>query len=158
MLHFYFKCPSPSFKLNFQKDGYKDEQTGILADNGVILSTGYLSLLRGEGKFKKGLPVVTIVEGDLESDVKTASKAGNLFKRSFPDELSELILDERRNLTAILAVQNHPVTVFMGRDDWKEKIVKLKKTITYLDKKTRLPKVINLTDVKKVVVKFSDNN
>ena len=98
------------------------------------------------------------MEGDLENDVKAASKAGNLFKRSFPDELSELVLDENRNLTAILSVQNHPVTVFMGKGDWKEKIVKLKKTVTYLDKKARLPKVINLTDVKKVVVKFSDNN
>ena len=56
MLHFYFKCPIPSYKLNFQKEGNKNEQTGILAENGVILSTGYLSLLRGEGKFIKDLP------------------------------------------------------------------------------------------------------
>jgi hypothetical protein len=157
-LHFYFKCPVPSFKLDFIKNGQPNNESGILAENGVILSTGYLSLLRTEGKFLKDLPVVTIVEGDLENDVKLASQAGRLFKQRFPSELSELVLDENRHLTAILAVQNSPISVFMGADDWEEKMVKLKKTITYLDKRTRLPKVINLTDVKKVVVKFSDNN
>jgi len=45
----------------------------------------------------------------------------------------------------------------LGASEWKEKLVKLKKTITYLDKNTRLPRVIDQRDSEKVVVKFSSN-
>jgi len=157
LLDLYFSCPVPAFKLEFINNKSGEDESGVLAQNGVTLSNGYLSLLQAEGKFLEELPIITLVDGNLEKDVKLAADAGNLFKKWFSKELSELVVDKNRHLTAILSVDGHPITIFLGEDKWKEKLVKLKKTITYLDKRTRLPRVINLRDIEKVVVKFSSN-
>ena len=157
MLNLYFKCPIPSFEIEFLHKNSEHGKSGVLAENGVILSSGYLSLLRAEGKFTSDLPSMTLMTESSARDIARVTKIGNRFKSHFSNELAELILDESSKLTAILSVQNNPVSVFLGKENWPDKIVKLKKTITYLDKKTRIPNVINLTDVKKVVVKFPDN-
>jgi hypothetical protein len=44
----------------------------------------------------------------------------------------------------------------MGLDEWEEKVAKLDKIVNYMELKEKIPAVINLTNSKKVVVKFRD--
>jgi hypothetical protein len=71
-------------------------------------------------------------------------------------KLSEIIVNESNNLTIILSVQGHPSSVFMGNSFWSEKIEKLDKIVSYMEAKKKVPAVINLTNDKKVVVKFNE--
>ena len=70
--------------------------------------------------------------------------------------ISEVILSEEKNLTIILSLRNTPSSVFLGKDNWTEKVRKMERVVKYLDKKRKIPAIINLTNSKKVVVKFSD--
>jgi hypothetical protein len=44
----------------------------------------------------------------------------------------------------------------LGGDLWEEKILKLQKLLIYMEAKKKVPSVINLMNVKKVVVKFPE--
>jgi hypothetical protein len=45
-------------------------------------------------------------------------------------------------------------SVFLGMDLWETKLEKLTKIISYVEKSQKYPSTINLTNAKKVVVKF----
>ena len=62
-------------------------------------------------------------------------------------------------MTVILSIDGHPSSVFMGSDLWDEKMVKLQKIVNYVaSEKMKVPAIINLTNLKKIVVKFSDKS
>ncbi len=71
-------------------------------------------------------------------------------------KLSEVIINDNKELTIILSVSGYPSSVFMGLDEWAEKMTKLDKIVNYMELKEKIPAVINLTNSKKVVVKFKD--
>jgi hypothetical protein len=74
----------------------------------------------------------------------------------FRKTLSEVILGTRGNLTIILSLKGRPSSAFLGKDSWTEKTLKLQKIIRFLGEKKKTPSIINLTNSKKVVVKFND--
>jgi hypothetical protein len=67
-------------------------------------------------------------------------------------------VNNEKEMTMIMSVDGHSSTVFMGNNLWEEKLVKLKKIIDYMSEKNRMPSIINLSNFKKVVVKFSDKS
>jgi hypothetical protein len=71
-------------------------------------------------------------------------------------KLSEVIINDNKELTIILSISGHPSSVFMGLDEWSVKMAKLDKIVNYMELKEKVPAVINLTNSKKVVVKFND--
>ena len=79
----------------------------------------------------------------------------NGMSESFRDRLSEVILNEKKELTIILSVRNNPSSVFLGNDLWDKKVTKLKKIVKYMEAKKKMPAIINLTNSEKVVVKFN---
>jgi hypothetical protein len=44
----------------------------------------------------------------------------------------------------------------MGVDEWNLKMTKLEKIVNYMELQKKIPAIINLTNSKKVVVKFND--
>ena len=60
------------------------------------------------------------------------------------------------SLTIILSLDGNPSSAFLGDDEWTLKAVKLQKILKFLGAKEKTPSVINLTNSKKVVVKFND--
>ena len=74
----------------------------------------------------------------------------------FTKKISEVILNEKEELTIILSIGQKPSSAFLGKDYWEEKVDKLKSLVGYMHEKKTIPTVINLTNTKKVVVKFSE--
>ena len=71
-------------------------------------------------------------------------------------KLAEVIVSDIKELTVILSIDGRPSSVFMGADNWGEKVKKLQKIVKYMKLKNRIPSIINITNTKKVVVKFND--
>jgi hypothetical protein len=57
----------------------------------------------------------------------------------------------------IFSINRKPSSAFLGSDYWSEKVEKLTKVIDFMKKKKKIPSVINLTNSKKIVVKFPDS-
>ena len=94
-----------------------------------------------------------------EMEDKVQADVTGLVKEMRPalrSKLSEVILNENKELTIILSINGHPSSVFMGLDEWNDKLVKLDKIVNYMELKEKIPAIINLTNSKKVVVKFKD--
>ena len=157
LLELSFNCPTPIMKAQIYKNNGQDSYEAILVDTGALVDPTYEVLLRDEHKLTQALPTLALPVGDMEKDVQLqiARLVRNL-KWDFRKYLSELILDEKKDLTIILSIQGHPSSVFMGKGDWEEKVDKLRKVIDHMLASGRLPAVINMTNAKKVVVKFSD--
>ena len=152
-----FNCPEPLMKVQIYRNNGADNYEAILVDNGQLYDPTYETLLRSEKKLTHNLPYLALPVGEMEDKVQADVTA--LVKDMRPElrrKLSEVILNENKELTIILSVNGHPSSVFMGPDEWGEKIVKLDKIVNYMELKEKIPAVINLTNSKKVVVKFKD--
>ena len=53
--------------------------------------------------------------------------------------MSEMIIDEDGKMTIILSHQRRPL-VCLGKENWKEKQIKLTRMVKYLTKKEKSPK------------------
>ena len=95
-----------------------------------------------------------LVKDPLTALQKIADHVKNM-GTNFRKNLSEVIVNEDDELTIILSLNGTPSSAFLGKENWSEKIKKLKKIVNFMEKKGRIPAVINLTNSKKVVVKFS---
>jgi hypothetical protein len=156
-IKFDFQCPDALMKVQIYKKNGDEFYTAILVDNGDLVDPTYEVLLRGEKKLKGKLPElavpVTVLDskGHLEITKLVANMAPDFRKK-----ISEVIINDNKELTIILSLNKRAASVFMGKDYWSEKVEKLVKVITYLKKKKTIPAIINLTNSKKIVVKFSD--
>jgi len=74
----------------------------------------------------------------------------------FRKNLSEVIVNDSSELTMILSLKGQPSSVFLGADEWDLKVEKLTKIVGYMSKGKKIPTIINLTNPKKVVVKFNE--
>jgi len=150
-------CPEPLMKVQVYKKNGADSYEAILVDNGQLLDPTYETLLRSEKKLTRDLPYLAIPVGEMEakvqSDITTLVKEMTLSMRK---KLSEVILNDNLELTIILSVNGHPSSVFLGPNEWGEKVEKLNKIVNYMELKGKVPAIINLTNSKKVVVKFKD--
>ncbi len=150
-------CPEPLMKVQIYKNNGADSYEAILVDNGQLLDPTYEALLRSEKKLTHDLPYLALPLGEMEDKVQ--SDVTNLVKEmrtGLRSKLSEVILNDNKELTIILSINGHPSSVFMGPDEWGEKIGKLDKIVNYMELKEKIPAIINLTNSKKVVVKFKD--
>lgn len=152
-----FNCPEPLMKVQIYKKDTHDSYEAILVDNGQLFDPTYEALLRSEKKLSHDLPYLSMPVGEMEDEVQT--EVTNLVKEMRPGlrkKLSEVILNDSKELTIILSINGHPSSVFMGLDEWNDKLVKLDKIVNYMELKEKIPAIINLTNSKKVVVKFND--
>lgn len=157
LLTFVFDCPKPLMKVQIYKGNDMEIYNAILVENGDLYDPTYEVLLVGEKKLNTILPILALPFGDMDDSVRY--QITNLIRNmepNFRNKLSEVILNENKDLTAILSVGGRPSSVFMGQKNWNEKLLKLKKIVDYMESKNRIPAVINLTNAKKVVVKFND--
>lgn len=152
-----FNCPEPLMKVQIYKNNGTESYEAILVDNGQLFDPTYEALLRSEKKLTHDLPYLALPVGEMEDKVQ--ADITSLVKEMRPSlrlKLSEIILNDNKELTIILSVNGYPSSVFMGPDEWGEKMVKLDKIVNYMELKEKIPAIINLTNSKKVVVKFKD--
>jgi hypothetical protein len=156
-LNLNLNCPEPLMKVQIYKSGSTESYEAILVDNGQLYDPTYEVLLRSEKKLSVPLPYLALPVGDMEDRVQ--KDLTGLVKEMRPElrkKLSEVILNDSKELTIILSISGHPSSVFLGPDEWKDKMVKLDKIVNYMELKEKIPSIINLTNSKKVVVKFKD--
>jgi len=152
-----FNCPKPLMKAQIYRENGEESYDAILVDNGTLVDPTYEVLLRSEKKLTKALPYLALPVGDLEQGVREdLTDIINGFGKKFRDNISEVIIGEDDTLTIILSVKGQPSSVFFGQGEWEAKSKKLRKIINYMASKKKIPAIINLTNAKKVVVKFSD--
>lgn len=156
-LKFSVDCPTPLMKVQVYKDNGLDSYDAILVDTGALYDPIYAELLRNEKKLNFFLPYLALPLDEMNSPVqKDLTRLLSKMSYSFRKKLSEVILNRSKELTIILSVKNHPSSAFLGSTDWEDKFEKLQKIITYMELKKKIPAIINITNSKKVVVKFND--
>ncbi len=152
-----FECPVPLMRVQIYKENSTDSYEALLVDNGKLYDPTYEELLRSEQKLSAPLPFLALPVGEM--DDKIQKQITTLFKNIKSDlkgKISEVIIGSNRELTIILSSDKAPTSVFLGNDIWEEKMVKLHKIVAFMEEKGKSPAIINLTNAKKVVVKFSD--
>lgn len=156
-VHFKFECPEPLMKVQIFKENGNESYEAILTEEGKLVDPTYEVLLRSEDRLMGELPFLAIPIGEMDQDfqVKITNIVRNL-KPEFRKRLSEVILDANNELTIILSIRGNPSSVFLGDEFWDNKMDKLVRIVDYMESKERIPAVINLTNLEKIVVKFSD--
>lgn len=156
-LHFKYECPEPLMKVQIYKEGGLESYEAILVDNGKLFDPTYEVLLRTENKLTYDLPFLALPVGEMDEKIqKDITKLVGGMPLKFRKKLAEVIINEDKELTLILSLNNHPSSVFMGLDEWPVKMTKLEKIVNYMESQRKIPAIINLTNSKKVVVKFND--
>ena len=157
-LKFYYECPTPLMKVQVYKADGMESYSAILVENGQLFDPTYEVLLQSEGKLTYDLPFLAIPVEKIETiNQKNISNLIFSIPLDFRQKLSEVILNGDNELTIILSLKGRPSSAFLGKAEWNDKVIKLQKIVSYMEKKKRIPTIINLTNSKKVVVKFSDN-
>lgn len=158
MLFFKLDCPKPLMKVQIYKENGIDSYEAILVETGELFDPTYEVLLRTEEKLKGPLPYLALPVGDLEEITQSKiTQVVSGFGDNFRKKISEVILSEKGELTVILSLKGNPSSVFLGKDEWDMKAGKLKKIVKYMESNKKIPAIINLTNSKKVVVKFNSN-
>jgi hypothetical protein len=157
LIKFKFECPKPLMKAQIYKVNGEEFYTAILVEGGKFVDPTYEVLLRAEKKLTGTLPHLAFPVGKIDSGIEQElTQLIQDFNKDYKGKISEIILDEDKKLTLILSINRNPTSAFLGKNYWSEKVGKLVKVIDYMKTKKTIPAVINLTNSKKVVVKFSD--
>ena len=157
LLNFKFDCPEPLMKVQIYKKNGMESYEAILVENGKLYDPTYEVLLRSEKKIAHDLAYLAIPVGEM--DEKAQLKITKLItstNKSFRKNISEVILNDSGDLTIIMSILGRPSSIFLGDEEWQTKMVKLQRLVKYVEKKRKVPAIINLTNSKKVVVKFND--
>ena len=157
ILNLNLNCSEPIMKVQIYKNNGNDSYEAILTEDGQMVDPTYEALLRQEKKLTKALPYLALPVSDLDQKIqKEIISIVREMRPEFRKKLSEVIINDAKELTIILSLAGHPSSVFMGNEEWKDKLGKLDKIVSYMELKEKFPAVINLTNGKKVVVKFKD--
>ena len=150
-------CPLPLMKVQIYKRDGQNSYDALLVDNGKLFDPTYEEILRNDNKLQYGLPSLAIpVERANKKVQNELVKIIHAMDLDFRKKLSEVILGSHGALTIILSLKGRPTSAFLGKELWTEKTLKLQKIIKFLGEKQKTPSIINLTNSKKVVVKFND--
>jgi hypothetical protein len=154
-LTFNFRCPKALVKVTaINADGLA-VSSSVLTEEGKLYDPTYELLLKSEKLLKSDLPTLAVSYEKLNEKTKNQiSDFFNSLDNKVRKLMSEMILDENGKMTIILSHKRKPTSVFFGSGNWTEKRIKLSKMIAYLIDRKGLPKTINMTNTKKVVVKF----
>ena len=155
LLRFHFECPRPLMKAQVYKKNGLNSYEAILVSNGELYDSTYEMILRREQMLKETLPFLAIPLEDSDGELrKEISGLVEGMGQDFAQKLSEVIVGEEGALTIILSLKGVPSSVFMGTDGWAGKMVKLKRVVGHMEKRKKVPSIINLTSSNKVIVKF----
>jgi hypothetical protein len=157
-LDFKFKCSNPIAKMKVYTTGHDQSYSVILTESGDLLDPQYEVLLRSENKLKGDLPLL-VVNFELIQSRLQVFEIVDFIKTLTPviyHQISEIIINESKEMTLILSFKNRPSSVFLGDTDWKLKIEQLMKIYNYMQTNNRIPSIVNLSNSKKIVVKFTD--
>lgn len=156
-LKFNFECPKPLMKVQIYKENGLENYEAILVEDGELYDPTYEVILRSENKLTETLPHLALPVTKIGNDLrKKLSKVVKDLQIDFRRKISEAIINDNNEMTLILSLSGHPSSVFLGPNDWDEKIEKLQKIVNYMELKKKVPAVINMANAKKVVVKFKD--
>lgn len=148
-------CPEPLVRVQVYKDNGREHYAAILGDNGKLLDPSYEMVLKAEKMLKTELPALAIPVQFLEGDVNVSfTHFATRLPPSLRRKIAEMIVNDRGELTVIFSWGRKATSVFMGADSWEAKLTKLEKIISYVETSGKFPSTINLTNAKKVVVKF----
>lgn len=148
-------CPKPVMKVQITRDTGDEFYTAILASNGKLLDPNYEVLLRAEKKIKGKLPSLVLPVSYVDNNkIFDFIALMDNFPIETKKDISEIVVSEKSELTIILSINGRPSTAFLGENFWDEKVQKLTKVVDYMKNKRKIPSVINLTNTKKIVVKF----
>lgn len=158
MLLFKMDCPTPLMKVQIYKENGVDSYEAILVETGELFDPTYEVLLRTEKKLTTSLPYLAIPVGDLSAETQEEiTRVVNSMDEKFRRKISEVILNDKGELTVILSLKGNPSSVFLGKEEWLKKTQQLTKIVNYMESNKKIPAIINLTNSKKVVVKFNSN-
>lgn len=150
-----FDCPEPLVRVQVYRDNGKEHYSAVMVRTGKLLDPSYEMILKAEKKLKVDLPSLAIPVKDLEGEVHANfTRFATKLSPSIRQKISEIIINDNKELSVVLALGRKTTSVFMGTDLWETKLEKLEKIISYVDKSEKFPSTINLTNAKKVVVKF----
>lgn len=153
-LAFKFECPQLMAKIQIIKDGGQSFM-GSLVETGEVFDPQYEILLRREKMIDKPIPYFAVSLKNL-NDQKHLGVV-KLLKQMNPNlyrQISEVILSDEDELTLILKTKKNAISVLFGKEYWDQKVDRVLKIQEYFEQKDKLPKFINLTSNKKVVVRF----
>lgn len=149
-------CPKPLLRVVLMDSEAEGEFQSVLVEDGNLFDPTYETLLLGEKKINSALPTLAISKNDLNDEIrKNISELIQIFGFENHNKISEVIFDKGEVLTFILSLNKKPVSVFMGTGNFEEKTRKLRRLIGYVESNQKQPTVINLVNLKKVVVKFA---
>ncbi len=150
-------CPKALLKLQIYRPDGKEHYSAILANNGKLYDPSYEILLRTENKLERPVPYLAMPVNLLETAThETITHISTTMPKLVQNWLSEVIVNDEKELIMIFSAPGKSTTVFLGKDLWEEKILRLNKIFSYMDKSRHYPSTINLTNAKKVVVKFGN--
>jgi hypothetical protein len=154
-LHFNFECPRPFFEVSFYKDDKIAVGEGVLASDGKVYDSTFEVLLKEEGTLKGLLPHLALPasfqeRGNLKDVINFFAQVPAAFFAKF----AEVILNNEEEMTLILTAESGPVSVFLGHEEIPSKLNKLQRIIDYMTLQKKLPSIINMESLKKIVVKF----
>jgi hypothetical protein len=154
-LTFTLECPKALVRVSAINSKGVVVSSSILTETGDLYDPTYEILLKSEKILKSDLPNLAVPYEILNQSYK--EKLTDFFlslSGKTRGLISEIILDRKGKMTLILSNKRRPTSVFFGAGNWSEKRIKLSKMVDYLIDRKGLPKTINLTNTKKVVVKF----
>ncbi len=154
-LKFKFQCPVPLMKVQIHKKDNSNGHEAILTQNGKLLDPTYEVFLRAEEKLTQPLPYLTLPINEINTKIPIRiSKMIKKTSSNFRKKLSEIVINNRE-LILILSINNRPSSIFFGKNEWRNKIIKLQKIMEYMKTEQKIPTIINLTNIDKIVVKFN---
>ena len=157
LVKFNFDCPTPLMKAQIYRANGTSGHEALLVENGELYDPVYELFLQREKKLKGTLPFLALPAKDI--GLKRRREMAQLVKKMgdyLSTKLAEVILSVEGKLTIILSIGGSPSSVFLGKENWGEKIEKMGKIVRYMEKKNHIPATINITDIRKILVKFND--
>ncbi len=149
------ECPEPLVKVQVYRENGKEHYSAIMVSNGKLFDPSYEMVLKAEKKLKVDLPSLAISVQDLEGEVhENFTRFATRLSVPIRQKISEIIINDNKELTMIFSLGGRTTSVFLGTDFWETKLEKLGKIISYVEKSQKYPSTINLTNAKKVIVKF----
>ena len=124
-------------------------------DNGEIYRESYQALIEKERGKPLNIPFLSIPHDKLgKMDSKVLASIYSKIDDRNKKKISEIIINEHDELTFIISSSNRVASAFLGEEKWSEKVSKLEKILNHFEDSGKLPSLVNLTNLKKVVVKF----
>lgn len=150
-----FDCPEPLVRVQVYRDNGKEHYSAVMVSTGKLYDPSYEMILKAEKRLLYDLPSLAIPVNDLETDVHVSfTRFATKLDANLRQKISEIIISDNKELSIVFSLGGKTTSVFLGAELWENKLEKLEKIISYVDKSQKYPSTINLTNAKKVVVKF----